>query len=144
MAELQAARLIERLKAVHPVSHSLMWTLGGDLAQHLGVQPFHITGSDNPVLSVDAAMQLVRQGLGRHRSDVFMTLTGVMNPPHELWRAEISRPGQRYHGRAKTAALALCVALLRAHEGGEAGGDQDISRVHNTETFPGSDGDISP
>ena len=144
MAELQSARLIERLKAAHPVSHTLMWTLGGDLAEHLGVQPFHITGADNPVLSVDAAMQLVKQGLGRHRSDVFMTLTGVMNPPHELWRAEISRPGQRYHGRAKTAALALCVALLRAHDGCETGCDGDMPEGRNTENLPGPDGDLSP
>ncbi|GHD12782.1 hypothetical protein ACFOEZ_09640 [Tianweitania populi] len=106
-----------RLTAANPRNLSGMWDLGVDLHRHFGLPPFHSVGSENPVLSLDAATALMKLVLADSQPHLFMSINGLMNPPTEFWRAEIGWPHNTYRGKGKSAALALCIAILRAHEG---------------------------
>ncbi|MBS9721292.1 hypothetical protein JYU29_11395 [Tianweitania sp. BSSL-BM11] len=117
MAEARASDLVTRLQTAKPRNLNALWDLGNEVHRHLGLAPFHTVGPENPVLSLDGASALMKLLFARSQPHLFMSINGLMNPPHEVWRVEIGWPHNTYRGRAKSPALALCIATLRAHQG---------------------------
>lgn len=142
MAEIAPSALIQRLQAANPHNHNQMWELGIDLSRHFGLAPFHTTGAANPATSIDAVTDLMKLVLGKSHPHLFMAINGLMNPPCAIWRAEIGWPDHNFRGRGKSPALALCIALLRAHDGHATNCDTETplwlqAEVLQGETRPG-------
>jgi hypothetical protein len=135
MAEARSTGLIYALQAANPRNLNMMWDLGVDLCRHFDLLPFNTVGAENPVVSVDAATALMKLVLGKTQPHLFMSLNGLMNPGSEFWRAEIGWPRNSYRGKGKSPALALCTAILRAHEGSVADREDKIPAWLQTEAW---------